>query len=66
MNIFRKKYFSIKAYVKVELSYVFTINMISTAENCMEKWIILLKQVCILLLVIIYIPSIILDRWFLT
>ena len=37
MNIFRKKIFYFKAFVKVELSYVFTINMFSKAENCMEK-----------------------------
>ena len=37
MNIFRKKYFLFKAFVKVELSNVFTIKMFSTAENCMEK-----------------------------
>ena len=30
-------YFLFKAFVKVELSYVFTIKMFSTAENCMEK-----------------------------
>ena len=41
MNIFRKKnYFLFKSFVKVELSYVFTIKMFSTAENCMEKCII--------------------------
>ena len=28
-------------FVKVELSYVFTINLFTVAENCMEKWIIL-------------------------
>ena len=28
---------SVKSFVKIEFSYVFTINMISTAENCMEK-----------------------------
>ena len=32
MNIFRKKYFLFKSFVKIELSYVFTINMFSTAE----------------------------------
>ena len=32
MNIFRKK-----SFVKIELSYVFTINIIITVENCMEK-----------------------------
>ena len=37
MNIFRKKKFLFKSFVKVELSYVFTIKMFSTAENCMEK-----------------------------
>ena len=38
MNIFRKKkYFLFKSFVKVELSYVFTIKMFSTAENCTEK-----------------------------
>ena len=36
MNIFRKKIFSFSV-VKIEFSYVFTINMLSTAENCMEK-----------------------------
>ena len=40
--------------------------MVSTAENCKEKWIILLKEVLFLLLVIIYVPPIILDSWFLT
>ena len=38
MNIFRKKnIFFFKSLLKVELSYVVTINLISTAENCMEK-----------------------------
>ena len=37
MNIFRKKKILLKSFVKVELSYVATINLISTAENCMEK-----------------------------
>ena len=40
--------------------------MVSTAENCKEKWIILFKEVCFLLLVIISVPPIILDSWFLT
>ena len=34
MNIFRF-FFLFKSFVKKELSYVFTINMFSTAENCM-------------------------------
>ena len=37
MNIFRKKYFLFKSFIKVELSYVFTMKMFSTAENCTEK-----------------------------
>ena len=37
MNIFQKKIFFFISFVKVELSYVFTIKMLSTAENCMEK-----------------------------
>ena len=31
MNIFEKNYFLFKSFVKVELSYVFTIKMFSTA-----------------------------------
>ena len=42
-KIFRKKYFLFKSFVKVELCYVFTINMFSTAENCKEKQIIFLQ-----------------------
>ena len=33
--------FLFKSFVKVELSYVFTINLFTRAENCTEKWIIL-------------------------
>ena len=40
--------------------------MVSIAENCKEKWIILLKEVFFLLLVIIYVHPIILDSWYLT
>ena len=47
MNIFRICfYFLFKSFVKVELSYVFTIKLFTIAENCTEKWIILYKQVC--------------------
>ena len=35
MKIFGFFYFLFKSFVKIELSYVFTINMFSTAENCM-------------------------------
>ena len=37
INIFRKKYFLFKSFLKIELSYVFTINIFSTAEGCMEQ-----------------------------
>ena len=37
MNIFQKKKILFKSFVKIELSYVFTINMFSTAESCMEQ-----------------------------
>ena len=36
MNIFRKKNL-FKSFVKIELSYVFTINVFSTAKSCMEQ-----------------------------
>ena len=35
MNIFEKNYFLFKTFVKVDLSYVFTINLLTIAENCM-------------------------------
>ena len=41
MNIFRIFLITFKSFVKVELSYVFTINIFTIAENCTEKWIIL-------------------------
>ena len=38
MNIFRFFfYFLFKSFVKVELSYVFAINLFTIAENCTEK-----------------------------
>ena len=38
MKIFGKKiFFLFKSFVKVELSYLFTINLFTIAENCMEK-----------------------------
>ena len=40
-TFFEKIYFLFKSFVKVELSYVFTINLFTITENCMEKWIIL-------------------------
>ena len=37
MNIFRKFLFSFKSFAKVELSYVFTIKMFSTAESARKS-----------------------------
>ena len=37
INIFHFFYFLFKSFVKVELSYVFTINLFTIAENCTEK-----------------------------
>ena len=37
MNIFLKKIFLLKSFVKVELSYVFTRNLFTIVENCREK-----------------------------
>ena len=43
MNIFRKKKSLFKSFAKIELSYVFTINMFITAENCIGKVNYLIK-----------------------
>ena len=37
MNIFQIFHFLFKSIVNVELSYVFTINLFTIAENCTEK-----------------------------
>ena len=37
MNIFQKKYFLFKSFVEIELSYVFTIIMCSTAETAWKS-----------------------------
>ena len=45
MNIFeKKKYFLFKSFVKIKLSYIFTINMVSTAGNCKRKVNNLIKR----------------------
>ena len=43
MNIFRKKIFPKNGVCKVELSHVFSINLFTIAENCMEKVNYLIK-----------------------
>ena len=37
MNIFLEKKTLLKSFVKIELSYVFAINLFTKAKNCMEK-----------------------------
>ena len=37
ITFFEIFYFLFKSFVKVELSYVFTINLFTIAENCTEK-----------------------------
>ena len=45
MNIYRFFYFLFKSFVKVELSFVFTINLFTIAENH-GKVNYLIKQAC--------------------
>ena len=37
MNVFRFFYFLFNSFVKVELGYVFTINLFTIIENCTVK-----------------------------
>ena len=62
MNIFRIFLFSFKSFVKVELSYVFTINLFTIAGNCTEKKVNYLIKTGVL--VIICVPPIIIDSYF--
>ena len=55
MNIFRKFLFSFKSFVKIELSFAFTINLFTIAENCNGNVNYLIKTGVFLLLVIIYV-----------
>ena len=64
MNIFRFFYFLFKSFVKVELSYVFTINLFTIAENCTESELSYKNRCVFLLLVIICVPPIIMDSSF--
>ena len=66
MNIFRKRYFLYKSFVKVELSYVFTIYMFTIAETARKSELSYKIGVRFLLLVIICVPPIIIDSYFLT
>ena len=61
MNIFGKEYFLFKSFVKVELSYVFTINLFTIAETARKSELSYKIGVCFLLLVIICVPLIIID-----
>ena len=61
MKSFENFSFLFKSFVKLELSYVFTINMFSTAVTALKSKLSDKKQVFFLLFVIIYVPPIILD-----
>ena len=60
MNIFRKKNL-FKAFVKVELSYVFTISIFTIAESARKSELLYQMGVCLLFLVIICVPPIIIG-----
>ena len=64
MKIFRKKYFLFKSFVKVELSYVFTMNLFTIAATARKSELSYKIGVCFLLLVIICGPPIIIDSYF--
>ena len=59
MEIFRFFYFLFKSFVKVEFSYVFTINLFTIAENARKSKLSCKTGVFFLLLVIICVPPII-------
>ena len=44
MKIFRKKYFLCKSFEKIELSYIFTINMVSIAKTARKGELSFLKE----------------------
>ena len=66
MDIFRKKYFLFKSFVKVELNYDFKINLFTIAEIARKSELSYKIGVCFLLLVIICVPPIIIDSNFFT
>ena len=61
MNIFQKKKILLKSFIKVELSYVFTINRFTIAETARKCELSYRIGVCFLLLVIMCVPPIIID-----
>ena len=62
MNIFlKKKKFLFKSFVKVELSYVVTINLFLQLKTAWKRELSYKKKVFFLLFVIICVPPIILD-----
>ena len=62
----KRLYFLFKSFVKAELSSVFTINLSTLAENCMESDLSDKNRCFFLLLVIICVPPIIIDSQVLT
>ena len=62
MNIFlEQKYFLFKSFVKVVLSYIFTINLFTIAETARKSKLSSKIGVCFLLFVIVRVPPIIID-----
>ena len=61
MNILLFFYFRFKLFVKVELSYVFTINLFTLAENCTETELSYKNRCVFLFWVIICVPPILID-----
>ena len=59
MNTFEKFYFLLKSFVKVELSYVFTLNRFAIAETAWKSDLPYKHRCFFLLLVIICVPPII-------
>ena len=65
MNIFRFFFnFLFKSFVKVELSYVFTINLFTLAETERKSELSYRSRCNFLLLIIISVPPIIIDSLF--
>ena len=66
MNFFEKNYFLFKSFVKIELSYVLTINISVQLKTAWKSELSYKNVVIFRLLGIIYVPPVILDIWFLT
>ena len=61
MNFFEKNYFLFKSFVKIELSYVLTINISVQLKTAWKSELSYKNVVIFRLLGIIYVPPVILD-----